>query len=314
MEFKPYFVLKNPHIQTLLSYVLKRYKEPESETLFVDLSDGDQLALEVSTPIDWKRSDPTVLMIPGTAGSHKSPYLVRLASKLVKKNVRAIRLNFRGIGSGFGRAKNISHGGSSNDVFEAIKAIKEKYPDSPLSVIGFSLSGNILLKLSSEKDLSGYVDKKIAVCPPLCLADSSKRLEKLQNRLYQRSIVKTIIDIVSSPKCKFNYSDVELLKKCKTLREVDEILTAPLAGFKDAIEYYTHCSSLQYLQSIKSPCKILFALDDPLINCSKLDEVSVPDHIEIKITQYGGHMGFLQNSFKNPFWMDEQLFHWLFLS
>ncbi|MCH9632262.1 MAG: hypothetical protein S4CHLAM6_05930 [Chlamydiae bacterium] len=309
--FKPSIALRNPHLQTLLSYVLKREAEPQSNTRLIELPDQDLLALEMSTPKGWKPTDPTVLMLPGTAGSHQSPYLVRMANRLLENNIQAIRLNFRGIGSGMGHAKKISHGGASDELLHVIKALHKDFPSSPLSVIGFSLGGNILLKLAGENELSKYLKKIIAVCPPLSLLDSSQRLTRLQNRIYQQSIVKTIIRIVESPQSKFSYKPTKPLSKCRTLQEIDNLFTAPASGFDNAEHYYQECSCLQFIENITSPCNILFAQDDPLIDCSKINEIKLPQRVNLMKTRYGGHMGFLKSSYKNPFWMDEQLLSWL---
>ncbi len=311
MTFTPYTLLRNPHIQTLLSYVIKRYDEPESETMFVELEDGDKLALEVTTPKGWKDSNLTVLLMHGVGGSHKSPYLVRMASKLCKQNIRTVRLNFRGTATGIGLAKKITHGGSSEDVHTVLKALKQQHPASPITTIGFSLSGNILLKLAGEKDLSKLTHKLITVCPPLSLFDSSQRLEKFQNRIYQNSIVKAIVEILGSSKNQFVYKPKRPLSSCKTLKEIDDLFTAPASGYNDAFEYYTNNSCLKFIPKITSPCHILFASDDPIVNGSKIQEIKVPSNIEVVTTRYGGHIGFLKNSFKNPFWMDEILIKWL---
>ncbi len=309
--FNPNIILRNPHLQTLLSYVLKREAEPQSITQLIKLPDDDSLALEISTPKNWKLTDPTVLMIPGTAGSHRSPYLVRMTNRLLERNCKAIRLNFRGIGTGLGLAKKISHGGASDELLHVIKKLNANFPNSPLSLVGFSLGGNILLKLAGENELSQYLKKVIAVCPPLSLLDSSQRLDRLQNRIYQQSIVKAIIKIVESPQSRFSYKLKQPISKCKTLEEIDNLFTAPSSGFSSAKDYYEKCSSLQFIPSITSPCHILFAQDDPLVDCSKINVIKLPQNIELLQTRYGGHMGFLKNSLKNPFWMDEQLMRWL---
>ena len=311
-SFRPPRGLRNPHVQTLLSYAILRYKEPASETHLITLPDGDQLSLEISTPGGWKESNLTVLMMPGTAGTHQSPYLVRLVNKLLGREVRAVRLNFRGRGPAVGRAKLVSHGGSTLDILAAMDALKKMTPNSPLVVIGFSLSGGTLLKLAGEVDLSRKCEKIIAVCPPLSLLDSSKRLEKFQNRLYQKSIVKAIIEAVESKESQFSYRPKKPLKSCKTLREIDDHFTAPSSGFSNALEYYEKCSCLPLIDKIESPCHILFAKDDPLICSEKINGLTLPKNIDVLKTRYGGHMGFFKGSLKNPFWMDELLFSWMF--
>lgn len=311
-HFKPLFGLKSAHLQTLLSYIIARENEPISERYLVTLHDEDQLSIEITTPKTWKEGDPIVLMAHGIGGSHKSPYLVRLATRFSKLGFKAVRMNFRGFGSGIGLAKHISHGGSSDDLYAVIKYLKDKHPTSPLSVIGFSLSGNILLKLAGEQQRIREVDKLIAVCPPLELAISSKRLEKVQNRIYQNSIVKSIIKLIESPKSNFSFKPSSPLKNCKTLKDFDNLYTAPASGFNDADDYYKKCSSLPFLRNIEMPCKILFSKDDPLIDYSSIYKNPHSKNFEIFITEHGGHMGFLGHTTqKSIFWMDCLLIDWL---
>lgn len=310
-EFIPHFALKNPHVQTLLGYSLLRVKNPLSTTQFIKLKDGDQIALEISKPLAWKEDQTIVLLMPGTAGSHKSPYMIRMTKKLLEQNILVARLNFRGIATAQGLAKKISHGGASDDIEEAILALKKDYPQARLIVIGFSLSGNILLKLAGEKELSKIVYKIIAICPPLNLAISSQKLEEKQNKLYQQSIVSSIIEIVDSPSSSFAYKPLKPLSSCKTLRQFDELFTAPSLGFENAMDYYRQSSSLNLLTQIETPCQLLFSQDDPLIDCSEIQKMKLPSMVNLMITRYGGHMGFLQNSLSEIFWMDQMILHWI---
>lgn len=310
--FKPFFGLKNHHLQTLVSYLIFRDKSPESQTQLVELPDGDSLAIEVSTPQNWQPHMPTILMVHGIGGSHKSPYLVRLTHKLIKLSLRVVRLNFRGIGSGIGKAKNISHAGSSHDLLQVILNLKKNCPCSPIIVIGFSLSGNIALKLAGEQDLTPWVSQLLAICPAINLEESSKRLDQWQNTIYRKSILSSIIKLIESPVSQFSYKSQKPLKLCKKLRDFDETFTAPAAGFKDALDYYNKSSSKNFVANIKVPCQILFAKDDPLIDHTILDSVILPKNIQVFKTTHGGHMGFLQMSFsKELFWMDDTIIHWI---
>lgn len=310
--FKPFFGLKNHHLQTLVSYVIFREKPPESETQFIALPDGDSLAIEVSTPQNWQPDMPTILMVHGIGGSHNSPYLVRLTHKLTKLSLRVVRLNFRGVGSGIGKAKSISHGGSSYDLLQVILKLKEDQPHSPLIVVGFSLSGNIALKLAGEQDLSPWVSQLMAICPAINLDDSSKRLDQWQNTIYRSSILSSIIKLIESPISQFAYKSLKPLKLCKRLRDFDETFTAPAAGFESALDYYTKSSSKTLVANINIPCQILFAKDDPLIDHTILDSVNLPKNIHVFKTSHGGHMGFLKMGFsKELFWMDDMIIYWI---
>ena len=95
--FRP--LLTDPHLQTIVAAKLTFALEPPSTTSLVALPDGDQIALEVSTPTGWQPNDPTVVMLHGLCGCHRSPYMQRLARKLLRCGMRAVRMNLRGCGS-----------------------------------------------------------------------------------------------------------------------------------------------------------------------------------------------------------------------
>ncbi len=310
-HFNPPFFLKNAHVQTLGSYCLSLYKNPPSSTHFVTLPDGDQLALEVSIPKGNYTPKKVVLMMPGTAGSHLSRYLIRLAQRFLKYSIVVARLNFRGVATAKGRAKKVSHGGSSEDILFAIQALKKLFPSLELSAIGFSLSGNTLLKLAGEKSLNKDVKRILAICPPLELAKSSKLLDQKRNRIYQNSIVQTILRTILDPLSTFEYKPKYDLKGIRTLREFDEAFTAPSWGFKNAEDYYTQCSSLDLLHKIHIETHLLFAEDDPLVDSKGILQKALPSNLNILCTSKGGHMGFLSSSWRDPFWMDQQILYWL---
>ena len=105
-HFKPFPLFSGCHFQTIVASLLMFYKKPRSQTEYVEVSDGDKLAMEVYTPKGWRPKDLTVLMIHGYSGSHTSPYLIRMTKKLAKLGIRSIRLNMRGCEAVEGMRKN----------------------------------------------------------------------------------------------------------------------------------------------------------------------------------------------------------------
>ncbi len=312
-QFNPFPFLKNPHLQTILSSVINWHQDPSSKSELFTLSDGDILSLQITTPQGWKQNNPTVILMHGLCGSHESPYLKRMASKLANDRIRAIRVNLRGCGSGTGLAKKVYHAGVSSDLFEVIEKIKEATPSSPIIVIGFSLSGNIALKLAGElgHQLDPYVEKIIAVCPSVALEDTVVRLQKRENRIYEKMFLNALIKSVLTYEHLNSYVKKNSAKACKNLFEFDEIFTAPSWGFKNAKDYYRKSSSLSLIPDISVPCHLLFAKDDPMIDPLPIQSIILPKNIQLIVTEYGGHMGFLGNPSNGDFyWMDSLLLHW----
>ncbi len=312
-SFVPHPFLKNTHLQTIIGNYYGDVEDPLSQRELITLPDGDQISLEISTPDQWTQSCPTVLLVRGLGGSHDSTYLKRITHLVVEKGARAVRMNLRGCGSGKGLAKRGYHGGVSEDLKEVIHRVYEKYPLSPLSLVGFSLGGNITLKLLGEDTtINSYLEKAIAVCPAICLEDSSRRFQKRSNSFYQKSFLRGLTNMVKEQKEMFPDGLLESLESCKSLYEFDELFTAPHYGFENAKDYYTKCSAKDLIPNITLKTHILFAKDDPLVNGTLLDPKDLPDNIELIITEKGGHMGFLGHPKKSLFrWMDHQIMTWL---
>lgn len=312
--FKPFPLFAGCHSQTIAASFLTFSRNPESLTRFVHLPDGDRITYEVSTPKNWKVTDPTVVMVHGLCGSHRSPYLVRIAKKLYKRNIRTIRINLRGCGSGKGYAKRMYHVECSNDVWHALGEIKRETPDSPLTLMGFSLGGNIILKMAGEwgEEAMKLINKVIAINPPIDMHASVRLLSK--NKMYERYFMRHLRSEVL-----FRHDHFEDLPPIEippgmSLPEFDEFYIAPQSGYTSATDYYHATSSGRLIPEIQVVSHILFAKDDPIVDCNVMENVPVPDNVNILITERGGHLGYLgMPGQKGGFhWMDTILLQWIF--
>lgn len=315
LPFDPFPFLDDPHQQTIISSFFNILFEPTSERKIVSLSDGDKLSLEITTPSGWKPNGLTVLLVHGLCGSHKSPNLVRMAKRLGPLSVRTVRFNMRGCGSGRGMAKQIYHSGRSEDVFAAIRALKECAPDSPIVLVGFSLGANIVLKLAGELHTLGktFLKKVIAISPPVDLYSSILMLGDPRNSMYERYFYKLLRNDVHFLHRKFKDLPPVNLPRSLKIYEFDQVYTAPRCGFLSAEDYYSKCSSINYLSEIAIPCKILLAEDDPIIASSSIDPCIVTSNVEVFKTKKGGHMGYLghPNQGKGLYWLDSLLVDWI---
>lgn len=315
LPFDPFPLLSGSHQQTILGSFLHWHKEPPSVTKLIPLSDGDKIAIEVTTPENWQPTDRTIIMVHGLCGSHRSSYLVRMTKRLSAIGIRCIRYNMRGCGSGRGHAKRIFHSGRSEDLLEVLQALKKEHPDSPHTVMGFSLGGNIVLKLAGElgQDAVGYVEQFIAVSPPADLFISVQFLNATSNRFYERYFLRLLKNNVQMREELFPDIPKSNLPNVLTIYQFDELYTAPQCGFNSALEYYEKCSSKPLIPNIKVPCRILFSEDDPLICSSTLDDLELPKNVHLFKSKKGGHMGFLATPWKtNDFhWMDQLLESWI---
>jgi len=315
LPFEPFSLFSNPHHQTIISSMMNFLFEPASDQKLIQLPDGDRLSVEVTTPRDWKPTDLTVLLIHGLCGSHKSPNLIRMAKRLELIGIRTIRFNMRGCGSGKGLAKNIYHSGRSEDIFEVLKVLKKEHPESPIVLIGYSLGGNLVLKLSGELNSIGhhYLKGVVAVSPPVDLYSTVQKLGDPINERYERYFYKLLRADVHYRHRKFRDLPRVCLPKSLKLYEFDQIYTAPTCGFKSAIDYYNKCSAAHVVEDIALPCRILLSEDDPIIPSKSLDGYHLPSNVKVYKTKKGGHMGYLAapTSAKGFYWLDSLLIDWI---
>lgn len=316
-EFEPAAFLKSGHAQTIGGSWFPGPRYPYLATdRKVRLEDGDCIVLHDDCPQDWQPGDRVVMLIHGLAGSHLSPYMQRIAAKLNQRGIRTFRMDLRGCGAGVGLARYPVHSGRSEDAAAALKAIARWCPDSPTTLIGFSLGGNITLKLVGETgdNPPGHLDAAIAVCPPIDLLKCVETIQLSPNYHYDRYFVRTLMRLHAQTilKCPdaltFKYE-----RPPRRLIELDNLFTAPACGFADAMDYYEQCSACRFLHGIRVPTLIIAAADDPLIPASCFDEADMSSSVHVVVANGGGHLGFLGRLGVDPDrrWLDWRIIDWV---
>ncbi|MEZ6014787.1 MAG: hypothetical protein R3F49_06725 [Planctomycetota bacterium] len=270
------------------------------ERFDVTLDDGDRLVTLEAAPRGGREERPAeapwvVHLFHGLTGSTDSGYVRRATARFRAAGHTVIAVNHRGAGLGAGLARGMYHSGVAHDVRAAIAAGRARHPRQRHLAIGYSLSGNaLLLAIGRDRARSGELpDAGIAVNPPVDLAGCVGRLERPSNRLYDVNFVRGCARAIDervragllSPQPKFGLR--------ATIRDFDERVTAPLAGFRDAADYYARCSARPWLTSIEVPTVILTSLDDPLIDWRDAAEAQRSPAVDVHVAAHGGHMGYL---------------------
>lgn len=315
--FQPLPLLSNGKAQTIAaSYNLpNRCFLPHQTKHIIPLSDGDKIAVIENYAVHCSETARTILLIHGLGGCELSSYLLRATKLFVQMGLRVIRMNLRGCGIGAGLAQYPYHSGRSEDARAVLKWLVQKYPHSAVTQIGYSLGGNITLKMAGEDGNSptGNLDSLIAVSAPLDLYATVQCITKRENQFFDQFFVKLLRQEVA--KLAHYYPELTLptLPKKMNLYEFDNYYTAPRSGFLNARDYYNHCSSGQFIDNISLPTLILFAKDDPLVDNQSYHLINKRNHIDILITEKGGHVGWLgaTGKFGKFRWMDHTLLQWV---
>ncbi len=314
-QFRPWLWLRNPHVQTVLAVYWKGSAFPHASVRRrVRLPDGDRLVLHDTTPAGWQPGDPVAVVVHGLGGSHRSGGVVRTARLLLARGVRAVRLDLRGAGAGFPLARGCYHAGCSADVRAALAAVHRLAPTSPLWLAGISLGGNVALKLAGEAagEAVPNLARVAAVAPPVDLEACMALLTAPRNRVYERHFVRDLVAQARRRARLFPDPPLPSFPRRPSLRAFDDLYTAPRAGFRDAAEYYAKSSAAQFVPRIRVPALILAARDDPFVAAGPIERLACPATVEVRLTDHGGHTGFLGADGAGGFcWGERAVVEWL---
>ena len=294
--FNPLRFLGNAHIQTLLGNLLEGpyFSQPSTKYL-VELPDGDRLVIHDSKSRWWRVGDPIAILVHGLGGSHLSPGVQRIARLVWPHGFRIVRVDLRGCGSGTALAKKTYHGGCSDDLRAVLATVHDWSPESPLDVVGFSLGGNIALKLAAEasSDPVPGLHRVAAIGPPIDLVRCIELLERPRNRLYEIHYLRSLVRQAKLHQQLF--TDLPRLKFSRdlTMRKFDASYTAPMCGFRDVEDYYRRASVFPIVDRINVEALVITARDDPFIAVEAFHEAHWPGQVDVHITERGGHLGFV---------------------
>lgn len=313
-DFRPLPFLGNPHLQTIVASWLPAPELPRGSTeRRVRLEDGDQLVLHESVPSRWRPGDRVAVLLHGLGGSHRSGHTVRMAGALFRGGVRVLRMDLRGSGRGIGLALRPYHGGCSDDVRTALAAVARWCPESPITLIGVSLGGNIALKLAGEaaKQPVLGLERVAALAPPVDLVRCSELLGERRNRLYEAHFLRQLVAQAQRRQWLLCQKPITF-PRALTMRIFDDVYTARQWGFEGALDYYRRASALPLLAEIAVPTLILTARDDPFIAIEPFDSSAVPGHVEVRILPRGGHIGFLGwDGAGGVHWAEHRITQWV---
>jgi hypothetical protein len=313
--FLPCRGLESGHLQTLVATYLKPRLPYRAARHIVTLDDADAIVLHDDRPNNWTRGDRVVLMLHGVAGCHGSPYLVRTAHKLNRVGLRTFRMDLRGMGAGRALAEKPGHAGRSSDARAALQQVTDQCPDSPITLVGYSMGGNIVLKLLGElaEQTPPALDNAIAVAPPIDLLLCAQNLNCGLQRFYSRALTRMLVRAVRDRQSMLTALPVPLTAMPTLLWDFDDRITAPLSGYDGAESYYVDCSSARALDQIAIPTLIISAADDPLIPVKMFHQATRADGVHLHLTDHGGHLGFYGRRGRDSdrWWLDWRIVDWI---
>ena len=308
--YKPHPFLKNAHIQTIYPALFRRVKGVRYSREKLETPDGDFLDLDWST----LRSKKLALISHGLEGSTDQPYVKGMVKSLNENGWDVLAWNFRGCGGRPSRQIHSYHSGKSEDLDHVVEHVLRKNYKS-VTLIGFSVGGNITLKYLGEKgeSLDPRLESSVTFSVPCNLKSTSYKLATLENRIYMEWFLMSLRKKVKQKENEMKLFGINTKKTylISTFEEFDNRFTAPLNGFEDADDYWEKSSSLYYLSEIKIPSLLVSALDDPFLtpDCFPVEEAKNNECLFLETPSCGGHVGFVSPNLH--YWAEERAISFL---
>ena len=303
----------NPHFQTILPTVLNKKREVRYVHQHFELPDGDFLDLAWHK-LPSEDSRPIIIIFHGLEGSVRSPYAFRMMEALDKKGFNSVVMHFRGCYDELNRLPRAYHSGETGDAKTLIAHLVRTYPEHLLAAVGYSLGGNMLMKLQGEMGENSPLFAAVSVSAPLRLEMTADHINSGASRFYQKILMDSLKRRLLEKFEQHDYEKIlglnrEDIPGWKSFWEYDDLFTGPIHGFKNAEDYYRRSSAQQYLKKITIPTLIIHAKDDPFMPVSVLpDEETLPKNISLEVSEHGGHVGFVGGTiFRPSYWLETRV-------
>jgi predicted alpha/beta-fold hydrolase len=300
-HFEPHRGLSNGHLQTIVGNYFPRPPfrvDGVAETVEVDPADGSRVLCHCHWQAEPERAKRlTVVLVHGLEGSSDSRYMKGMTARAWDAGFNAIRMNMRNCGGTDDLTPTLYHSGLSGDVGAVVRYFAGQFSLARVALVGYSMGGNMVLKLAGEWGRQPPLCAVAAVCPAIDLAVGSDALHEPLNRAYEWSFLRGLRSRYARKRELFpaKYVAPTEIGAVRSVREFDHKIVSRYCGFRDADDYYYRAASARVVDRITVPTFILQALDDPFIRLlpETRAKLLANPHITFVETRHGGHCAFL---------------------
>jgi hypothetical protein len=298
--FEPRRGLTNRHLQTILGNYLPRpaYRASSiAEQVEVDPADGSR----VMCYCDWqpeavRSSRLTVILVHGLEGSSESRYIKGIAARAWTAGCNIVRMNMRNCGDTDDLTPTLYHSGLSADVGAVMQHYASRYGLERVGLVGYSMGGNLALKLAGEWGAHLPLCAVATVCPAIDLAAGSDALHEPVNRPYEWHFLRGLMRRYRRKAALYPHIyQADGIGRIRSLRQFDNDIVARYCGFRDADDYYYRAASARVVDKIAVPTLIICAVDDPFVRLlpeTRAALLANPNVLLVE-TQHGGHCAYL---------------------
>ena len=314
-DYTPRRGLRNGHLMTVYAWARRRRFPglPLPEARFFEVAQDTSVLAHCYWQPD-RAARPALLALHGLEGSSSAHYMQGLADKAFRAGFNVILLNQRNCGGTEQHGPGLYHSGLTADADIVLAELAGADRIERIAVAGYSLGGNLALKLAGEYGSAPppFLRGVVAVSPVMDLGACVAALERRQNAVYQLNFVRGLRGRMRRKAQWYpgRYA-IERLPEIRSVRAFDETFTAPHFGFDSAADYYHRASALRVVQQIRVPTLILTADDDPFVPSAAFRDPQVTSnpYVHVTITRHGGHCGFLTSPSlgDDGYWAETQI-------
>lgn len=303
--FVPAAMLNNRHLMTIIGT-----KRPRRFSILDHHAERREFQTEAHTRVvaycHWqvdRHTRPTILIIHGLEGSADANYVLGTASKAFAAGFNVLRYNVRGCGGTLHLSPKLYHSGLTVDLHFVVRELIERDHLPELFLIGFSMGGNQSLKFAGElgENAPEQLRGVCAISPPIDLESCSRAIARTENFIYEIRFIRSLHRTLREKNKHFPGAyDLRKLQGVRHLWNWDDAMQ-PYNGFRDAVDYYKHASSLPFIQDIRLPALLIHAKDDPFIPFDPFTDNRVVSNPMVRVlaTERGGHVAFCGQSQPN---------------
>jgi hypothetical protein len=292
--------LANGHLQTIVGNYLPRPPfrlSSAAETVEVDPADGSRVLCHCNWQADPDRAGRlTVVLVHGLEGSSDSRYIQGIAARAWATGCNVVRMNMRNCADTDLLSPTLYHSGLSDDVGAVVRHYTEQFRLQRVALVGYSMGGNLVLKLAGEWGSRPPLCAVAAVCPAIDLAAGSDALHEPVNRAYEWHFLLRLMRRFRRKAELFpSLYDRTVIGPVRSVRQFDDRIVARYCGFRDADDYYYRAASARVVDQIVVPTLILHALDDPFIRLFPETRAKLLANPQVTFveTRHGGHCAYL---------------------
>jgi hypothetical protein len=307
--------LPGGQLQTIYAYYLRQtpaftYRRERWETPDRDFIDIDWLDT-------FTQESRLLVLFHGLEGCSRSHYAVSLMNQLRGEGWCGVVPHFRGCGGEINRFSRSYHAADSAEINWILRRLKANRLASHLYAVGVSLGGNMLLKWLGKQGerAPDVVERAVAVSAPMDLQMAAKQLDDGWNKLiYTSHFLRTMKPKVLAKISRHGLElDPAAIRATSTFREIDNLYTAPIHGFRDAEDYWIRSSSRPWLRHIKVPTLLINACNDPFFPRHALPtRAEVAEAVTLDFPESGGHLGFVSGRFPGQLnWLPRRILSFL---